>query len=81
MNKYQEAFDYIATATNGADGMVKQMLVLQELVEKATPKKMERADVLICIELLKIMYHITDDELNCWVESKVNRLEQRLSEK
>lgn len=26
MNKYQEAFDYIAIATNGADGIVKQML-------------------------------------------------------
>lgn len=41
----------------------------------------EMADVLIVIEQLKIVYHITDDELNCWVESKVNRLEQRLSEK
>ena len=39
MNKYQEALDYIIVATNGGEGMVKQINTLQELVDKATPKK------------------------------------------
>lgn len=39
MNKYQEAFNFIATATNGCNGIVKEMNTLKELVERATPKK------------------------------------------
>ena len=39
MNRYQEALDYIVTATNGANGIVQQINDLQELVDKATPKK------------------------------------------
>jgi len=39
MNKYQEALDFIIAATNGGNGMVKELNALQELVDKATPKK------------------------------------------
>lgn len=39
MNKHQEAIEYILIATNGGDGMVKQLKVLMELVEKDMPKK------------------------------------------
>ncbi len=39
MNKYQNALDFIIAATNGGDGMVKELNALQELVDKATPKK------------------------------------------
>ena len=39
MNKYKEAYDFILTATNGGEGMVKEMNIIRELVEKATPKK------------------------------------------
>ena len=41
MNKYQNALDFIIAATNGGDGMVKELNALQELVDKATPKKYE----------------------------------------
>ena len=41
MNKYQDALDFIIAATNGGDGMVKELNALQELVEKDTPKKYE----------------------------------------
>lgn len=37
----------------------------------------EMADVLICIEMLKIMYHVSEEEVNDWIEAKVNRLEKR----
>lgn len=39
MNKYQEAYDYILIATNGGEGIVREMNIIHELVEKATPKK------------------------------------------
>ena len=39
MNKYQDALDFIIAATNGGNGMVKELNALQELVDKATPKK------------------------------------------
>ena len=41
MNKYQDALDFIIAATNGGNGMVKELNTLQELVDKATPKKYE----------------------------------------
>lgn len=39
MNKYQEAYDRIAIATNGGVGIEKELNALKELVDKATPKK------------------------------------------
>lgn len=39
MNKYQEALDYIVTATNGANGIVQQINVLNELVDKSITNK------------------------------------------
>ena len=39
MNEYQEALDFIIAATNGGNGMVKELNTLQELVERATPMK------------------------------------------
>ena len=42
MNKYQDALDFIIAATNGGDGMVKELNALQELVDKAAPKKVEK---------------------------------------
>lgn len=39
MNKYKECFDYIVSATNGGEGIAKQLNVIKELVDKATPKK------------------------------------------
>ena len=40
----------------------------------------EMADVLICMEMLKIMYHVTDDELNEWVKKKQFRQLRRITE-
>lgn len=40
----------------------------------------ETADVLIMIEQLKIMHHITDEELEEVMKFKVDRLEKRLNE-
>lgn len=39
----------------------------------------EMADVLICLGQLKSIYQVTDDELNEWTESKIERLERQLS--
>ena len=39
MNRYQEALDYIVTATNGANGIVQQINDLQELVDKSITNK------------------------------------------
>lgn len=38
----------------------------------------ETADVLIMIEQLKIMHHITDEELEKVIEFKLNRLDKRM---
>ena len=38
----------------------------------------EMADVTICLKLLQIMYDITDDELDEWVERKTMRQKQRM---
>ncbi len=40
----------------------------------------EMADILICMEMLKIMYHVTDDELNEWVKKKQFRQLKRITE-
>ena len=34
----------------------------------------EIADVMICLEQLKVIFHINEEELNCWIEAKENRL-------
>ena len=41
MNKYQEAYDFIVTATNGGNGLIKELNTLKELVDKAAPYKPE----------------------------------------
>lgn len=38
----------------------------------------EMADVLICIEMLKIMYEIGSSELESWVYAKQKRIEERM---
>ena len=38
MNKYQEAYDRILTATNNGDGLVAELNTIKELVDKATPQ-------------------------------------------
>lgn len=38
------------------------------------------ADVTICLKLLQIMYDITDDELDEWVERKTMRQKQRMEQ-
>lgn len=40
----------------------------------------EMADVLICMKMLKIMYHVTDDELNEWIKKKQFRQLKRITE-
>lgn len=34
----------------------------------------EIADVMICLEQLKVIFHINEEELKCWIEAKENRL-------
>jgi NTP pyrophosphatase (non-canonical NTP hydrolase) len=38
----------------------------------------EIADVLICIEMLKQMYMISDDKINKWIEKKQARESERM---
>lgn len=38
----------------------------------------EIADVLICIEMLKQMYMISEDKINKWIEKKQVREEERM---
>ena len=35
------------------------------------------ADVMICLEQLKVIFHISDDEIDCWKEAKELRLKKR----
>lgn len=41
----------------------------------------EIADVLICIEMLKQMYMISEDKINKWIEKKQAREVKRISQK
>lgn len=34
----------------------------------------EMADVMICLEQLKVIFHINEEELKYWIEAKENRL-------
>lgn len=34
----------------------------------------EMADVMICLEQLQVIFHISDAEILCWKEAKENRL-------
>ena len=43
------------------------MTVREHLIE-------EMADVMICLEQLKVIFHINEEELKCWIETKKNRL-------
>ena len=38
----------------------------------------EIADVLICIEMLKQMYMISDEKINKWIEKKQSREAERM---
>ena len=38
----------------------------------------EIADVLICIEMLKQMYMISEDKINKWIEKKQAKLAERM---
>ena len=37
----------------------------------------EMADVMICLEQLKVIFHINEEALKCWIEAKENRLSTR----
>lgn len=56
--------------------------ISKELRGKSDKKHLaeEMADVLICMEMLKIMYHVTDDELNEWIKKKQFRQLRRITE-
>lgn len=41
----------------------------------------EMADVLICIELLKKMYGVSEEDLTWWIEKKQNRINERMEAK
>lgn len=38
----------------------------------------EMADVLICVEILKQIYNISDEELNNWIKYKQKRILNRM---
>lgn len=40
----------------------------------------EMADVLICVEILKQIYNISDEELNNWIKYKQERILNRIQE-
>lgn len=42
--------------------------------------KEEIADVLICIEMLKQMYHISDVDIDMWIRKKQSREQERMKE-
>ncbi len=37
----------------------------------------EMADVMICLEMLKIMHHVKDEELQKWIDHKIDRQMER----
>ena len=37
----------------------------------------EMADVMICLDQLKVIFHINEEELKYWIETKENRLIER----
>lgn len=71
---------------------VEELAELQQAVSKAVrfdcgdkfvPLEIKRniteeiADVMICIEQIKMMYGISDDDIEAWIECKLERLEDR----
>ena len=61
---------------------------MREILFKAKRGKINRdnmieeiADVLICIEMLKQMYMISDEKINKWIEKKQAREVKRISQK
>lgn len=61
---------------------------LIQAISKAKRGKIDRdnmieeiADVLICIEMLKQMYMISDEKINKWIEKKQAREVKRISQK
>lgn len=48
----------------------------KELIPTETREHLieEMADVMICLEQLKVIFHINEEELKCWIEVKENRL-------
>ena len=73
------------------DGIkLKQVICMEELAEltQATSKALrgklnrenmieEIADVLICIEMLKIMYGINKHDIQTWIDAKIERQKER----
>lgn len=51
-----------------------------ELSEKDHDHLEEVSDVLICIEMLKQMYMISDEKINKWIEKKQAREVKRISQ-
>lgn len=71
---------------------VEELAELQQAVSKAVrldcgdkfvPLEIKRnimeeiADVMICIEQIKMMYLISDADIQAWIDSKLDRLEER----
>ena len=38
----------------------------------------EMADVMICLEILKQIYNVSDDEISTWIDFKQNRIVDRM---
>lgn len=54
--------------------------ISKELRGKSNPDHLteEIADVLICIEMLKQMYHVDLSKIQTWIDKKQNREESRM---
>lgn len=61
------------TNMNYSDKWYHKEFLKQHLIE-------EMADVTVMLEQLQRMYNITDDDINKWRESKIERLAKRLGE-
>lgn len=65
----EECAEIIQTISKAKRGKINRDNMIEEI-----------ADVLICIEMLKQMYMISDEKINKWIEKKQEREVKRISQ-
>lgn len=72
MSKYKDAFDYIVTATNGGDGMIKELNTIKELIDSTSIEFVDKCNCIFDYDLLCEAVRLECKKRNCYVQKQYN---------
>ena len=72
MDKYKDAFDYIVAATNGGDGIIRELNIIKELIDKTSIEFNDKCNCIFDYNMLCDSISLECKKRNCYVQKKYN---------